>query len=175
MPAHLQTQGKRAEGVSWGTRSSRRSRRIDGVGIVTLAPEMAGGLDLVRDLVLAGHRVSLGHTGAIYGGARCHCRGRESRHSSLQSQVVDHFRSPGVVGAVLNRMRWRPRSFAMVITCILPSCRWRFAGNRWRRVAVTTARPSRVADRLRSRLATRRSSPATRPPCSRTARLRAAS
>src|SRR5204862_1519011 len=29
------------------------------VGIVTLAPELPGGLDLVRNLVMAGHRVSL--------------------------------------------------------------------------------------------------------------------
>ena len=40
------------------------------VGIVTIAPELSGGLDLVRDLVIAGHRVSLGHTGATYEEAR---------------------------------------------------------------------------------------------------------
>ena len=73
------------------------------VGIVTLAPEMAGGLDLVRDLVMAGHRVSLGHSGATYdAGAR--------RRSPLGAHHATHLfnrmssitsRSPGVVGAVL--------------------------------------------------------------------------
>jgi len=72
------------------------------VGIVTLAPEMPGGLDLVRDLVGAGHRVSIGHSGATYeeakaaidAGAR-HATHLFNRMSSITS------RSPGVVGAVL--------------------------------------------------------------------------
>jgi N-acetylglucosamine-6-phosphate deacetylase len=72
------------------------------VGIVTLAPEMPGGLDLVRDLAAAGHRVSLGHTGATYDEANAaiaagahHATHLFNRMSSLTS------RSPGVVGAVL--------------------------------------------------------------------------
>lgn len=72
------------------------------VGIVTLAPELPGGLDLVRHLVSRGHRVSLGHTGATYGEARAaieagahHATHLFNRMSSLTS------RSPGVVGAVL--------------------------------------------------------------------------
>jgi N-acetylglucosamine-6-phosphate deacetylase len=72
------------------------------VGIVTLAPELPGGLDLVRDLALAGHRVSLGHTGATYEEARDaiaagahHATHLFNRMSSITS------RSPGVVGAVL--------------------------------------------------------------------------
>ncbi|HYE86695.1 MAG TPA: N-acetylglucosamine-6-phosphate deacetylase [Vicinamibacterales bacterium] len=74
----------------------------DSVLIVTLAPELPGGLELVRKLVAAGHRVSLGHTGATYeqasaaidAGAR-HATHLFNRMSSIAS------RSPGVVGAVL--------------------------------------------------------------------------
>lgn len=72
------------------------------VGIVTLAPELPGGIDLVRHLVSRGHRVSLGHTGASYDEAReaiaagaRHATHLFNRMSSITS------RSPGVVGAVL--------------------------------------------------------------------------
>ncbi len=71
-------------------------------GIITLAPELPGGMDLVRRFVAAGHRVSLGHTGATYDEARAaiaagvhHATHLFNRMSSLTS------RSPGVVGAVL--------------------------------------------------------------------------
>jgi len=73
------------------------------VGIVTLAPELPGGIDLIRSLVNAGHRVSLGHTGATYDEARAaidagarHATHLFNRMSSITS------RSPGVVGAVLD-------------------------------------------------------------------------
>lgn len=71
-------------------------------GIITLAPELPGGLDLVRSFVAAGHRVSIGHTGASYDEAKaaialgvCHATHLFNRMSSITS------RSPGVVGAVL--------------------------------------------------------------------------
>ena len=72
------------------------------VGIVTLAPELPGGIDLVRNLASHGHRVSIGHSGATYveakaaidAGAR-HATHLFNRMSSITS------REPGVVGAVL--------------------------------------------------------------------------
>lgn len=78
------------------------SRYRTAAGIITLAPELPGGLDLVRAFVAAGHRVSIGHTGATYDEARaaieagvCHATHLFNRMSSITS------RSPGVVGAVL--------------------------------------------------------------------------
>ncbi len=96
-------QGKRPEGDFAGHEILQVivSHRAS-VGIVTVAPEISGGLDLVRDLVMAGHRVSLGHTGATYDQAReaiglgaHHATHLFNRMSSITS------RSPGVVGAVL--------------------------------------------------------------------------
>ena len=72
------------------------------VGIVTLAPELPRGIDLVRELAARGHRVSIGHSGATYEQAKAaieagvrHATHLFNRMSSITS------RSPGVVGAVL--------------------------------------------------------------------------
>ncbi len=72
------------------------------VGIVTLAPEIEGGLDLVRDLVNAGHIVSIGHSGATYDEARAAIDAgvRHATHLFNRMSAMSH-RSPGVVGAVL--------------------------------------------------------------------------
>jgi N-acetylglucosamine-6-phosphate deacetylase len=74
------------------------------VGIVTMAPELPGGIELVRTLVAAGHRVSLGHSGAdldtafaaIDAGA-CH-----ATHLFNRMTPMTH-RAPGLAGAVLAR------------------------------------------------------------------------
>ena len=67
------------------------ARHRTAAGIVTLAPELPGGLDLVRALVAAGHRVSIGHTGATYDEAQGGHRGRRrSCHAPVQSHVVAH-------------------------------------------------------------------------------------
>ena len=47
-------------------RSNDRRLLFADVGIVTMAPEIDGGLELIRELVSHGHHVSLGHSGATY-------------------------------------------------------------------------------------------------------------
>jgi N-acetylglucosamine-6-phosphate deacetylase len=98
-----------------GARGTGGSGRFDGadilaeieraapdVGIVTLAPELDGGLDLVRWLAARGHRVSLGHSAATYDEAlsaiaagACHATHLFNRMPPL------HHRAPGLAGAVL--------------------------------------------------------------------------
>ena len=72
------------------------------VGIVTLAPELPGGIDLVRDLVTLGLRVSLGHTGASYDEARAaiDAGARHATHLFNRMSLMSS-RAPGVTGAVL--------------------------------------------------------------------------
>jgi N-acetylglucosamine-6-phosphate deacetylase len=72
------------------------------VGIVTLAPELDGALDLIRHLVAAGRRVSLGHSGATLEQARaaiahgaCH-----ATHLFNRMPLLNH-RDPGLAGAIL--------------------------------------------------------------------------
>jgi N-acetylglucosamine-6-phosphate deacetylase len=74
------------------------------VGIVTLAPELPGGVDLVRSLVSAGHRVSLGHSGADFETAIAAIEAGASHATHLFNRMtpIAH-RSPGLTGAVLAR------------------------------------------------------------------------
>lgn len=74
------------------------------VGIVTLAPELPGGLDLVRSLVAAGHRVSIGHSGADVDEAiaAIDAGARHATHLFNRMTPMTH-RAPGVAGAVLAR------------------------------------------------------------------------
>jgi N-acetylglucosamine-6-phosphate deacetylase len=72
------------------------------VAIVTTAPELDGGLDLVSRLVNAGHRVSIGHTGATYEEAVAAIARGASQATHLFNRMTPLLhRSPGVVGAVL--------------------------------------------------------------------------
>ncbi len=72
------------------------------VGIVTVAPELDGGLDLVAWLASRGHRVSLGHSGADYEVAleAIAVGARHATHLFNRMPPLRH-RSPGLAGAVL--------------------------------------------------------------------------
>jgi len=98
-----------------GERSSRKDGEFTGadviaeiararpdVGIVTVAPELDAGLDLIRDLVSHGHRVSLGHSGASFDEARAaiDAGARQATHLFNRMTPMSH-RAPGLTGAVL--------------------------------------------------------------------------
>jgi N-acetylglucosamine-6-phosphate deacetylase len=76
------------------------------VGIVTMAPEMEGGLDLARLLVERGHLVSIGHSGATYEQARAAIDAGVTHATHLFNRMtpITH-RAPGIVGAVLESSR----------------------------------------------------------------------
>ena len=77
-------------------------RAAPDVGIVTLAPELDGGLDLVRWLSARGHRVSLGHSAATYEQAldAIAAGARHATHLFNRMPPLNH-RAPGLAGAVL--------------------------------------------------------------------------
>jgi N-acetylglucosamine-6-phosphate deacetylase len=72
------------------------------VGIVTLAPELEGALDLIRHLVANGHRVSLGHSGATLTETRAAIAAGARRATHLFNRMppINH-REPGLAGAIL--------------------------------------------------------------------------
>lgn len=72
------------------------------VGIITVAPELDGGMDLVRTLVAAGHRLSIGHSGASYEQTLEAIEAGVSHATHLFNRMspLSH-RAPGVPGAVL--------------------------------------------------------------------------
>ena len=77
-------------------------RATPDVGIVTLAPELEGGLELVRWLAARGHRVSLGHSAATYDQAleAIVAGARHATHLFNRMPPLGH-RAPGLAGAVL--------------------------------------------------------------------------
>lgn len=79
-------------------------RRRSSVGIVTLAPELPGGMDLIRALTGAGHIVSLGHSGADFDTAvaAIEAGARHATHLFNRMTPIAH-RDPGLAGAVLAR------------------------------------------------------------------------
>ncbi len=72
------------------------------VGIVTVAPEIEGAIDLIRDLVAHGHHVSLGHSGASYEQAIDAVRAgaRHATHLFNRMTPMTH-RAPGLAAAML--------------------------------------------------------------------------
>ena len=74
------------------------------VGIVTMAPELPGGIDLVRSLAATGHRVSLGHSGSDYETAiaAIDAGARHATHLFNRMSPMTH-RAPGLPGALLAR------------------------------------------------------------------------
>src|SRR5204863_7592402 len=76
-------------------------RAAPDVGIVTLAPELAGGIDLIRWLTARGHRVSLGHSAATFDEAvdAIAAGARHATHLFNRMPPLGH-RAPGLVGAV---------------------------------------------------------------------------
>jgi N-acetylglucosamine-6-phosphate deacetylase len=74
------------------------------VGIVTVAPEMGGGFELVARLAAGGHRVSIGHSGATFeeANAAIDAGVRQATHLFNRMTPMSH-RAPGVAGAALAR------------------------------------------------------------------------
>jgi N-acetylglucosamine-6-phosphate deacetylase len=72
------------------------------VGIVTVAPELDGAIELIRDLTSHGHHVSLGHSGASYEDAMAgiEAGARQATHLFNRMPPLGH-RAPGLAGAVL--------------------------------------------------------------------------
>jgi N-acetylglucosamine-6-phosphate deacetylase len=72
------------------------------IGIVTIAPEIDGGLDLIKWLTARDLRVSLGHSGATFDEAQAAVAAgaRHATHLFNRMPPLDH-RRPGLVGAIL--------------------------------------------------------------------------
>jgi N-acetylglucosamine-6-phosphate deacetylase len=72
------------------------------VGIITVAPELEGAIDLIRDLVAHGHHVSLGHSGATYeqGMEGIRAGARQATHLFNRMTPIAH-RAPGLAAAIL--------------------------------------------------------------------------
>ena len=81
---------------------SEIERGAPDIGIVTIAPEIDGGLDLIKWLTARDLRVSLGHSGATFDEAQAAVAAgaRHATHLFNRMPPLDH-RRPGLVGAIL--------------------------------------------------------------------------
>jgi N-acetylglucosamine-6-phosphate deacetylase len=77
---------------------------VEGLAVMTVAPEIPGGLELIRRLTSLGVRISIGHSGADLAGAIAgyDAGGVTTTHLFNGMTGVDH-RSPGVAVAALTR------------------------------------------------------------------------
>jgi N-acetylglucosamine-6-phosphate deacetylase len=74
------------------------------VGIITLAPELPGAMELIDQLFEAGYRVSLGHSGASYEQALAAIEAGACHATHLFNRMTGMtHRAPGLAGAVLAR------------------------------------------------------------------------
>jgi N-acetylglucosamine-6-phosphate deacetylase len=72
------------------------------IGIVSLAPELPGAVDLIRRVTVAGHLASLGHSGASFEEAQEAIRAGARQATHLFNRMGPaHHRSPGLAGAML--------------------------------------------------------------------------
>ncbi|HUR94558.1 MAG TPA: N-acetylglucosamine-6-phosphate deacetylase, partial [Gemmatimonadales bacterium] len=76
------------------------------VGIMTVAPELDGAIDLIADLVAAGIYVSLGHSGATYEQAFAGIEAGATQATHLFNRMTPlGHRAPGLAAAVLDSER----------------------------------------------------------------------
>jgi N-acetylglucosamine-6-phosphate deacetylase len=75
---------------------------VEDIGIVTMAPELDGGVELIRRLTDRGLRVSIGHSGATYDEAleAIAAGARQATHLFNRMPPLGH-RAPGLAGAIL--------------------------------------------------------------------------
>jgi len=103
-PAHLAARGAGTSDADFtaGDILAEIERATPDVGIVTLASELEGGLDLIRLLTSRGHRVSLGHSAATYEQALAGIAAgaRHATHLFNRMSPLGH-RAPGLTGATL--------------------------------------------------------------------------
>ena len=95
--------GDRRDGTFTGDEVLREIERArPDVGILTVAPELDGAIDLIRDLTAHGHHVSLGHSGASYEQAMeaIAAGARQATHLFNRMTPLGH-RVPGLAAAVL--------------------------------------------------------------------------
>jgi N-acetylglucosamine-6-phosphate deacetylase len=105
------------------------------VGIMTVAPELANGLDLVRALAAAGIIVSIGHSGADYETSLAAIAAGATQATHLYNRMTPMTsREPGMVGAVL----------ASDEVCAELICDGRHVHPAPMRVAVAAKSPSRI-------------------------------